>query len=188
MDTTSVASSVRTSDAFRVSLVYFSADVVKQHVHALQYAVRQARAIESARKGLGFYAESYVKKELKARGLEETTLLDFRTKPKEGEADPDDGYGLPSVLRVACAMVGLDPNISTLADLDESDVAIPAEYIERLGKRVEYEYKTRGRQGRQTRRTNRLHRRTYVSARFESDEAHRVHSNAHSIVVLGVTA
>ena len=142
MDTTSVASSVRTSDAFRVSLVYFSEDVVKQHVHALQYAVRQARAIESARKGLGFYAESYVKKELKARGLEETTLLDFRTKPKEGEAVPDDGYGLPSVLRVACAMVGLDPNISTLADLDESDVAIPAEYIERLGKRVEFEYKT----------------------------------------------
>ena len=144
MDTTSVASSVRTSDAFRVSLVYFSADVVKQHVHALQYAVRQARAIESARKSLGFYAESYVKKELKARGLEETTLLDFRTKPKEGEVDPDDGYGLPSVLRVACAMVGLDPNISTLADLDESDVAIPAEYIQRLGKRVEYEYKLEG--------------------------------------------
>lgn len=143
MDTTSVACSVSTSDAFRVTLVYFSEDVVKKHVHALEYASDVARAAERLRDALSVYAEAFVRREAEARGVRELTLLDFKDLPKEADGDvvdPDDEFGLPSVLRVACAMVGINPNISSLASVAADDVAVPAEYVERLGTRVSFEY------------------------------------------------
>jgi len=145
MDTTSVACSVSTSDAFRVTLVYFSEDVVKKHVHALDYASDVARAVERLRDSLSVYAESFVRREAEARGVRELTLLDFKDPPKEeGDVNSDAEFGLPSVLRVACAMVGINPNISSLASVTADDVAVPAEYVERLGKRVSFEYVPEG--------------------------------------------
>ena len=55
------------------------------------------------------------------------TLLDLQDSSKEGDVDQDDVYGLPSVLRVACAMVGINPNIASLASVAAEDVAIPAD-------------------------------------------------------------
>ena len=140
MDTTSVASSVSTSDTFRVTLVYFAPDVVKKHVHALRHAVRVARQVAEAQSKLGDYAETFVRREIETTGANEVTLLDFKKKAREGEFDPNDGYGLPSELRVACAMVGLDPNMLSLEDVDEDKCAIPPQYITRLGQRVVFEY------------------------------------------------
>ena len=144
MDTTSVACSVSTSDAFRVTLVYFSEDVVKRHVHALDYASDAAREAERLRDKLSVYAEAFVARAAEARGVREVTLLDLKDSSKEGDVDQDDVYGLPSVLRVACAMVGINPNIASLASVAAEDVAIPAEYVARLGKRVSFEYVPEG--------------------------------------------
>lgn len=144
MDTTSVASSVSTSDAFRVTLVYFNPVVVKRHIHALRYVARINRALQESHAVLGAYAATFVRKEMQEQGLDDTTLLDFREKPKEGESSADYGYGLPLELRVACSMVGLDPNTTSLGDVDEDELGLPEEYIERLGKRVVFEYKPKG--------------------------------------------
>ena len=148
LDTTSVASSVSTSDAFRVTLIYFAEEVVKKHLHALNQAAREARLVAKHRPHLGFFADKFAKNELKEQGLNELTLLDFASKPKnsDGSDDDDDTYGLPSVLRVACAMVGLDPNRSSLDTVEEAEVALPAEYIKRLGKRVTFEYRPEGKE------------------------------------------
>ena len=51
-----MACSVSTSDAFRVTLEYFSEDVVKRHVHALDYASDAAREAERLRDKLSRYA------------------------------------------------------------------------------------------------------------------------------------
>ena len=145
LDTTSVASSVSTSDAFRVTLVYFSEEVVKKHLHALQRAAREARLIELHRPNLGFFAETYVKGEMKKDGDDDLTLLDFSDKAESGaDGVADDSHGLESPLRVACAMVGLDPNRSSLETVQDEEVALPAEYIERLGRRVTFEYRPDG--------------------------------------------
>jgi len=148
LDTTSVASSVSTSDAFRVTLIYFSEEVVKKHLHALNHAAREARLVAEHRPHLGFFADKFAKNELQQQGLNELTLLDFASKPKssDGSDDDDDTYGLPSILRVACAMVGLDPNRSSLDTVEEAEVALPTEYIKRLGKRVTFEYRPEGKE------------------------------------------
>lgn len=139
MDTTSVACSVSTSDSFRVTLVYFDEDTVKKHVHALRHEALIARSINEYIPTLGPHAKRAVHKQMKAEGMDELTMLDIR---KDNKEDGDDAqYALASPLRVACAMVGLSPNLATLKDVQDDDVTLPAHYLERLGQRVVFEYK-----------------------------------------------
>ena len=139
MDTTSVACSVSTSDSFRVTLVYFDEDTVKKHVHALRHEALIARSINEYIPTLGPHTKRAVHEQMKAEGMDELTMLDIRKDNKEDGNDAE--YALASPLRVACAMVGLSPNLATLKDVQDDDVALPADYLERLGQRVVFEYK-----------------------------------------------